>query len=337
VSYDRQQRRTTRRDDDWVPPPWDPPANRADQDYPVWKPEPITDRQTDFDGSSTFRRSSQQQSEPERPHESGYVLGLATAPALVGGLAIMASRLSVLSGGGSVPRGLLLLVVVQVFAAGLLRATEHGVLMRSWISTLIVSGVLVPLLALQVTLLREPYVSWERGSASPALVSTMVVAVVLLVGAVWAVASSWSQPDVAGLLFMPQGMIVPAFIGMRSAIQEQPAIEMLGYILLIAAATTAVAWVLPPSSRILAPPFALAIEIVLLWLAGYGPWFHETSGDVVRVLYSVVLALAVILTVSVPFAALWVKHGANEIRDARRRSVRTVAQPPPIRGPVLPR
>jgi hypothetical protein len=186
-------------------------------------------------------------------------------------------------------------------------------------------------------LLREPYVSWERGSASPAMVATMVVSVVLFVGAVWAVASSWSEPDVAGLLFMPQGMIVPAFVGMRSAIQEQPAIEMLGYVLLLSAAVTAIAWVLPPTSRILTPPFALAIEFVLLWMAGYGPWFQETSGDVVRVLYSVMLALTVILTVAVPFASLWVKHGANAVRATRRRPVRLAAQPPPMRGPVLPR
>ena len=337
MSYDRQSRRSSRRDDDWVPPPWNPTAAQSDHDHPVWIPEPVAQDRREPERRSGSDRGPARGTAPVRPRESGYLLGLAAAPTVVGVLALVASLFSALSGGGSVPRGLVLIVFVQLVAAGLLRATEHGALMRSWIATMIVSAVLVPLIALQVTLLREPYVSWERGSASPSLVATLVVSVVLFVGAVWSVATSWAEPDVAGLLFLPQGMIVPALIGMRSAIQEQPAIEMLGYMMLLAAGATAVAWMVPPASRILAPPFALAIEFVLLWLAGYGPWFHATSGDIVRVLYSVMLALAVILTVAVPFAALWVKHGASAIHAAKRRPIRPIATPPPMRGPIVPR
>jgi hypothetical protein len=313
VSYDRQSRRSNRRDDDWVPPAWNNPIpERADR--------PVSLAQSDTDGDPARSKSADRA--PARPHESGIVLGLAVAPLGVGLLAFLASLTPILSGGGSVPRGLLLIALVQVIAASLLHATDQTSLMHSWTATLISSAVLVPLLALQVTLLREPYVSWSRGSASPSMVATLIVAMVLTVGAVWAVAVSWSEPDVAGLLFMPQAMVVPAMVGMRNSIQLQPALEMLGRVLLLTAMAMAVAWILPSATRVLVPPFAVAIEFVLLWVTGYGPWFHETSGDIVRILYSVMLALAVVLVVAVPFVALWLKHGASAMITLRRQAMR---------------
>jgi len=328
VSYDRQSRRSTRREDDWVPPPWNPASDLGGRDG--------SSLQGDHDSKSAQRVASRK--EPaQHPHESGHVLGLAIAPATVGLLALIASALPFLSAGDSVPRGLMLIVLIQLFVAAVLHAAEHTALMRSWIATVITSAVLVPLLALQVTLLREPYVSWSRGSASPSLVATLVVSMVLLAGAVWSVAVSWAEPDVAGLLFMPQAMVVPAMVGMRSTIKEQPALEMLGKIMLLAAAATAISWVFPPATRILTPPFAVAVEFVLLWATGYGPWFHETSGDIVRVLYSVMLALAVILVVAVPFVALWVKQGATAITALGRRSTCSGRRTTAARGPVVPR
>lgn len=273
-----------------------------------------------------------------KPHESGFVLGMAAAPAGVGIVALAVSFVPFLSAGGSAPRGLMVIIAIQVAAAAVLKASGYVHLVPVWFSTLICSAVLVPLLALQVTLLREPYVSWSRGSASPAMVATLVVGMVLLVGAVWAVVTSWSDPDQAGLLFMPQAMVVPALIGMRSTILEAPALRIVGEILLLAAVATAVSWLLPPAARLLTPPIALAVEFILLWATGYGPWFHSTSGDVVRVLYSLMLAIAVILVVAVPFAALWTRHRAVALRQARQRAWRQHSRrPPPPRGPVVPR
>jgi hypothetical protein len=172
-------------------------------------------------------------------------------------------------------------------------------------------------MALQVTLLREPYVSWTRDSASPSMVATLIVCVVLSAGAVWTVVVNWSEPDVAGLHFMPQAMIVPAIIGTRSAISEVDALDTAGKVLLIAALATSAAWLVPPGPRILVPPIALGVEFVVLWVTGYGPWFHETSGGVVRVLYSFTLTLAVVLVVAVPMTAMWIKHGSVRVHGER--------------------
>ena len=262
---------------------------------------------------------------------------MAIAPAVVGFLSIVVSFIPMLAGPGSAPRGLMLVIAVQVIVFGVLRANERHPLMRSWISTLICSAALMPLLALQVTLLREPYVSLERHSAAPSMVATFIVTMVLIVGAVWAVATSWENPDEAGLLFMPQAMMVPALIGMRSTILQGAALEMLGQVLFLAAGATAVAWILPQSSRLLVPPVAVAIEFVALWATGHGPWFHATSGDIVRVLYSLMLAVAVILVVMAPYVAAWVRHGAGVAMQTRPKPRRKAVSQPVNRGPVVPR
>jgi hypothetical protein len=262
---------------------------------------------------------------------------MAVAPATVGMLALLFSFVPFLTGGGNVPRGLLFIIVVQAAVAALLKATDYTHLVRVWFSTLICSAVLLPLLALQVTLLREPYVSWGRGSASPAMVATLVVAMVLLVGAVWAITANWNEPDQAGLLFMPQAMVVPALIGMRSTILESPALRIFGEILLLSAIAIACSWLAPPALRLVTPPIAVAVEFILLWGTGYGPWFHSTSGNVVRVLYVLMLALTIVLVAAVPLVALWVKHDAVAVRQARQRAVRKQPRPPATRGPVVPR
>jgi len=127
---------------------------------------------------------------------------------------------------------------------------------------------------------------------------------------------------------------VPALIGMRSTIGQDPALRMIGQVMLLAAAATALAWILPVSSRLLVPAGAVAIEFVFLWATGHGPWFHVTSGNIVRVLYSVILAVSVILVVAVPFTALWVNHGAKQAVLAQAKSNRS-SVPPPAR-PVSP-
>jgi hypothetical protein len=45
-----------------------------------------------------------------------------------------------------------------------------------------------------------------------------------------------------------------------------------------------------------------------LWIAGRGPVFHTTSGGIVRLLYILMLATAVLLVVSVPIFAVWLRR-----------------------------
>lgn len=235
---------------------------------------------------------------------SGAILGLAIAPAITGSAALVLGILPVFSSpAAATPRGMLALLLLQVaglFAARLLNAP---ILVLSWTTTLFASCLLGPLLALQVTLLREPYVSLARHSATPALFATFVVAIVILFGAVWCVVVGWSDPDRAALLFMPAGLLWPAMIGAGSVVSQRAALLTIAHVTLICAVAIAISVVLPPFSRIFVPAGMLAIQFVLLWLAGQGPLLQSTSGGIVRVIYIGSLVLTVVLIVTAPLMA----------------------------------
>jgi len=208
------------------------------------------------------------------------------------------------SSAGTMPRGMLALLFLQL--AGLLvsRALQAPALVLSWTATLFVSCLLAPLLALQVPLLREPYVSLARHSATPALFASFVVAIVILFGAVWCVVIGWSDPDQAALLFMPAGLLWPAMIGIGAIVSQRSALLTLAEVSLVSAAAMALAVLLPPFARIFVPAATLAFEFVFLWISGQGPWFQPTSGGIVRTVYVGSLVLAVLLIVAAPLMAM---------------------------------
>ncbi len=225
--------------------------------------------------------------------------------ALTGVLAALLSLIPFFSANASVPRGLIVLVGVQLAGLGVARANQSTIAIHGWSAIALTSSVLLPLLSLQVTLLREPYVSLARHSAGPAMFATFIVVVVLTLGAVWSLTSAWQTPEFAALLFMPMAVLVPAMMSMRETVYQRIALETLAETALLCAVMTAIAFAAPPRWRALIPAITLALEFVALWIAGRGPWFHATSGTVVRVLYTTLLASTVVLVVAVPVIAAW--------------------------------
>lgn len=69
-------------------------------------------------------------------------------------------------------------------------------------------------------------------------------------------------------------------------------------------------------------PIALAAQFIALWIAGRGPSFQPTSGRIVPALYTVMLIVTVVLTVSVPLLAVWVRRLVMKA-EAPRRPPRT--------------
>ena len=277
------------RGDDWTPPAWTHPVETTPK-APARPPgafyQPGIARRIDIRGS-------------------GAILGLAIAPGVTG-LAALALGLvpTFSSSAGTMPRGMLALLFLQLAGLLVARSMQSPALVLSWTATLFVSCLLEPLLALQVTLLREPYVSLARHSATPALFATFVVAIVIMFGAVWCVVVGWSDPDQASLLFMPAGLLWPAMIGIGAVVSQRSALLTLAEVMLISAAAMSLAMVLPPFARIFVPAGAIAFEFLFLWISGQGPWFQPTSGGIVRTVYIGSLALSVLLIVAAPLMAM---------------------------------
>ena len=191
---------------------------------------------------------------------------------------------------------------------------------------------LLPLLAIQVSLMREPYVALSEGSAWPALLATIITALFLITVGVAAAFRFWAQPDQAGLVFLPIALMVPAAIGNRGPITVDNGLAVIAISMLIGALATIAAAPLSVSMRLLVPPVALAVEIIFLWLTDRGPVFDPTSGTIVSFLYIAMLAVTIALVVVVPIIAVRIRMDRLDIepvqtKRATKRSKATPASP----------
>ncbi|MGH2558999.1 MAG: hypothetical protein ACRDJH_08040 [Thermomicrobiales bacterium] len=239
--------------------------------------------------------------------------------AITGLFSLFFSLLGFLAGEqGTIPLALFLLLFVQIVGFAVTRREEPAALRWSWVVSLVATSVGLPLLAIQVTLARQPYTGTEWDSALPLVSASAAVALLLTITAIALAFSSHEIPEEAGLLLMPMALLIPAAIGIRAGITEANAMQALGLSGLVAAAATTLAWSLPRPSRLLVPPVALATQFVLLWMMGRGPSFHSSSGAVVPLTHGGLLALTVILVVGTPILALWAR-GVTTVAEARAR------------------
>jgi hypothetical protein len=283
--------------DDWKPQPWKPPAE-ADE----------------YDASGNRRprisRAAIRAAQQPRVDRKREQLMLAVSPAVTGFLALLLWFLSPLPGAGSMPLAFIVLALVQVIGFLVTRDDRPDALAKPWTIHLAAAIGLLPMLAIQVALIREPYVSIASGSALPAVLATCLVIFFTFALAAVTAARFWSRPDQASLVFLPVALLVPQAVGERTQIGVGQALGILAMAMLMGAAATALSSYVGMGVRLLIPPTVLGIQIMMLWIAGRGPVFHPTSGGIVRLLYILMLATTVCLVVCVPIFAVWLRRWA---------------------------
>lgn len=292
--------------DDWKPQTWKPPAESDEYDA-------AGDRRPRISRADI---RAAQQPRVDRKREQ---LLLAISPTVTGLLALLLWFVSPLPGAGSLPLAFVILATVQVIGYLVSRDDRPASLSMPWTIHLAATVGLLPMLAIQVALIREPYVSIESGSALPAFLATLLV--IFFTFALAAVSASrfWMRPDQASLVFLPVALLIPQAVGQRSQIGVSEALSILAMAMLLGAIATVVSSGMGTGVRLLVPPVVLAIQIMILWIAGRGPVFHPTSGGVVRVLYIMMLATAVVLVVCVPIMSVWLRRWAPQAAAASRR------------------
>jgi hypothetical protein len=235
-------------------------------------------------------------------------LAIAVPQAVTGIVALFVSLVGLFISMPNVPLAIFAILVVQVVGYLLTRDEAPMGMRMAWIVGAIESAVILPVVALQTIIAREPYVSQNMGSAGPVLVATGIVAIVQIGIAVYIAAISWEHPEEAGLIFMPLALLVPAVIGARHDILEESAVRTLAQASLLAAGATVIAWALPRTTRPFVPAAALALQFLALWVSGHGPSFARTSDEVVPFMYGALLVLTVILTVGVSILSLFFRR-----------------------------
>lgn len=308
--------------EEWEPEPWSRTLEQARPPMPIKPTPPPTVR-------PPVRR-------PPQPGRDRSILGIAVTHAVTAVIAFAVSLSGFLSGPTGWPKGIIILVLV-LFAGVFLSNDEGATLFsRGWVANIVTAVAVMPLTALTVALARQPHVSLQAGSAwSAILLASVLTLVMISTGIAFGI---WSAdgPDESGLLILPVALTVPAMIGVRGEINQAAALQALAGAAMIASIAAIMSWSVAPGLRAFAPPLALGLEVIVLWLAGRGPSFENTSGQVVPLLYSVLFAMTVLIVVGTSIVAIIVKQLERNSRPFGRAEIEApaaarVSARPPLR------
>lgn len=203
-----------------------------------------------------------------------------------------------------------------------------------WQLVLAVILVEMPVVALQSSALRAPFVALGRGSAGPLIWLTIACLLVLFGLWVFALLQQRDPAENAALLLLLPAVIVPAVLGAGSELDETASLAMFGESALIAGVAAFVALLGPAGWRPLVAIATFALQFVGLWILGKGPVIGPEAGFISFVSLGLVLAAAMCLMISAPLGALFTRRFFQTVdeksgiatpasvpqRGARRRS-----------------
>ena len=238
------------------------------------------------------------------------------APMVVTGLVALAGALDLLllpEIGAPVRLGLVLAALAV--GIGLSVALDRAGTRPYWQMALYATLILMPIVALQASAARVPFVALSRGSAGPLLWLTLATVIALFGLWLFAVYQSDQAPENAALLFLPAALLVPGMLGAPGSLGEESVLATLGESSLLAAAAIFLGQMGPPGWRPVAGAVALGAQFLLLWAMGRGPVVGQDAGAIVPFSAAVLLAVTALLTVLAPLGALVSRRFFQTVED----------------------
>jgi hypothetical protein len=234
---------------------------------------------------------------------------------------------------GAAPVRIGFVVLALIVGIGLTIAMDRPGPRPYWQMTLLVTIILMPVVALQASASRAPFVALSRGSAGPLLWLTLATGITLF--GLWLFAAHQSDqfPENGSLLFLPAAVLVPAILGAPGSLDETSALSMLGEACLVAGVWIFAALLAPASWRPMAGGIALGAQFVVLWVIGRGPVLGPEGGTVVPASAALLLALTTLLTVLTPLGALFSRRFVQTIEEETGRTRPASAPPRGARRP----
>ena len=216
---------------------------------------------------------------------------------------------------GAAPVRLGFVVLALMIGIGLTVAMDRPGPRPYWQMTLLATLVLMPVVALQASASRVPFVAISRGSAGPLLWLTLATSVTLFGLWLFAAHQSDQAPENGSLLFLPAALLVPAILGAPGSLDETSALAMLGESCLIAGVWIFVALLAPASWRPIAGGIAVGAQFGALWVLGRGPVIGHDGGTVVPASTAALLAVTILLTVMTPLGALFSRRFVQTVEE----------------------
>jgi hypothetical protein len=250
------------------------------------------------------------------------------APAFISAAIALAGSADILKlPSGSVPVRLGAVLAALAAGFGLTSMFERSGARPYWLIGLCTTLILMPIVALQASASRVPFVGIARGSAGPLLWLTFATFAAMI--GIWLLVchQSGGSPEDAALLVLPAAVLVPAMLGAEGALGESSALRMLGESSLVAGGTIFLGLLSPPHWRPAAGGAALGAQFLLLWAMGRGPVIGQDGGFIVPACTALVLALTVLLTVLAPLGALFGRRFSQTVEEESGES-RPASIPP---------
>jgi hypothetical protein len=216
---------------------------------------------------------------------------------------------------GAAPVRVGFVVLALLAGIGLTIAMDRPGPRPYWQMTLLVTIVLMPVVALQASASRVPFVAIARGSAGPLLWLTLATCITLFGLWLFAAHQSDQAPENGSLLFLPAAVLVPAILGAPGSLDETSALSMLGEACLVAGVWIFVALLAPASWRPMAGGIALGAQFAVLWVIGRGPVIGSDAGTVVPASAAFLLTVTTLLTVLTPLGALFSRKFVQTIEE----------------------
>lgn len=191
----------------------------------------------------------------------------------------------------------------------------HPMWGRSAMINLVVVGAFFPMMIMRQSFLRVPFVEFGNGTLVMPVLATFLVVVAMLVIALGSAFLSQEDPEYAGMLFLPAALLVPFFAGATEITSLETALMIIGGIYIANGLLTVIASMLPAAFPTLVAPIALALEFFVLPISERTPIFPVGAGMSAKLLFFVVLAVGVGLTVAVPMMAVWVRQVRRIVRS----------------------
>jgi hypothetical protein len=226
----------------------------------------------------------------------------------------------------SAPLRVGLVAVVLAVGVGLTNVLDRPLARPYWQIALASTLILMPVVSLQASAARAPFVALARGSAGPLLWLTFASCLTLVGLWLLAIAQSSDTPENASLLFLPAALLVPALLGAPGMLNETAALTMLGEAAMVGGVVILLGLLSPPTWRPAVGVIALGAQFPLLWSIGRAPVVGDQNGLVVPVSAMFLLALTVLLIVIAPLGALFSRRFVQTVEE--ESGVATVARAP---------
>jgi hypothetical protein len=206
------------------------------------------------------------------------------------------------------PLRMIVVIAVLLLGIGATFLFDRPLARPYWQMVLAVVLVEMPVVALQSSALRAPFVALGRGSAGPLIWMTLACLLVLLGMWIFGLLQQRDTAENAALLLLLAALIVPAVLGAGSELDETASLAMFGESALLAGAAAFFALLGPAGWRPLIAVGTYVLQFAALWITGRGPVIGPEAGFISYLSLGLVLLAALCLVLLAPVGALFTRR-----------------------------